>query len=128
MGDAAGDQIKRLTKADREQVFAKFGGRCAYCGAELGRGWHADHVKPIIRASATRAYYAARHALDNIFPACAPCNRDKGGHDLEGWRRSFEAHLRSLNRLSIFRISKAHGVVVETGAPIQFYFERSPHV
>ena len=26
----------RLTKAEREQVRAMFGGRCAYCGCELG--------------------------------------------------------------------------------------------
>lgn len=27
----------------------KLGGRCAYCGCELGEKWHADHVKPVIR-------------------------------------------------------------------------------
>ena len=28
----------------------KFGGKCAYCGSELPeKGWHADHVEPILR-------------------------------------------------------------------------------
>lgn len=33
-------------------------------------------------------------------------------------------HLKSLNeRTSIYRLVKAHGLVVETGNPIVFYFE-----
>ena len=39
----------QLTKKQRELLFARFDGRCAYCGCELGRGWHADHVEPIGR-------------------------------------------------------------------------------
>ncbi len=38
-----------LTKKQRAELRMKFGGRCAYCGCELGEKWHADHVKPVIR-------------------------------------------------------------------------------
>ena len=39
----------RLKKAEREQVRMKYGGRCAYCGNDLGERWHADHFAPVIR-------------------------------------------------------------------------------
>jgi hypothetical protein len=34
---------------DRETVFNKFGGKCAYCGEELQKGWHVDEIEPVIR-------------------------------------------------------------------------------
>lgn len=40
----------KLTKKQREVVYAMFGGRCAYCGCELpAKEWHADHKEPILR-------------------------------------------------------------------------------
>lgn len=36
-------------KVDREKIFQKFGGKCAYCGCELQKGWHVDHVEAINR-------------------------------------------------------------------------------
>ncbi|KQC02082.1 HNH endonuclease [Pedobacter sp. Hv1] len=38
-----------MKKSDREFVFNKFGGKCAYCGNELLKGWHVDHKEPIGR-------------------------------------------------------------------------------
>jgi hypothetical protein len=39
-----------LTKKEhRQKVFEKYGGRCAYCGCELQKGWHVDEVEPCRR-------------------------------------------------------------------------------
>ena len=38
-----------LKKSEREIVFNKYSGRCAYCGCELGKGWHVDHIKAVVR-------------------------------------------------------------------------------
>ena len=38
-----------LSKAQRVELLAKYGGKCAYCGVPLGKGWHADHLEPIKR-------------------------------------------------------------------------------
>lgn len=38
-----------MTKADRQKVFDKYGGRCAYCGCELQKGWHVDEIEPVRR-------------------------------------------------------------------------------
>ena len=48
--DNSGRNFMNLTKIQRETLRMKFGGRCAYCGCELPeRGWHADHVEPVLR-------------------------------------------------------------------------------
>lgn len=38
-----------LKKNERLAVFNKYGGKCAYCGEPLVKGWHVDHIKPIRR-------------------------------------------------------------------------------
>ena len=122
---------EKLTKAQRGKVRAMFGGRCAYCGGELGSRWHADHVEPILRQAwlgkATLA--PENHRLDNIMPACAPCNISKSQMSLEGWRQWLTGHVQSLNRHhSIYRLAKSFGLVAETGRPVVFHFEANPRL
>ena len=38
-----------MKKADREKVFNKYDGKCAYCGEDLKKGWHVDEVEPVVR-------------------------------------------------------------------------------
>lgn len=38
-----------MNKSDRLKIFNKFGGRCAYCGCELQKGWHVDELMPCKR-------------------------------------------------------------------------------
>lgn len=38
-----------MKKDIRQKVYDKFGGKCAYCGCELQKGWHIDHAEPIGR-------------------------------------------------------------------------------
>lgn len=90
LGDA-GTEEWRGTKAQRAALHDKFGGRCAYCGGELGKRWHADHREPVIRVKPDRwngldseiMIKPHRNAVANMMPACAPCNLHKGGYPLE---------------------------------------------
>jgi hypothetical protein len=34
---------------DRQVIFDKYNGRCAYCGCELEKGWHVDELLPVRR-------------------------------------------------------------------------------
>lgn len=115
----------RLTKKQRIELHAKFAGRCAYCGCELGDRWHADHFEPVIRLRDERvSENPANHAVGNMMPACAPCNISKGRQTLEGWRQWLAGHINSLNSYTpIYRIAKAYGLIVETGKPVVFHFE-----
>jgi len=38
-----------MKKADREIVFNKYDGKCAYCGDQLVKGWHVDEIEPCVR-------------------------------------------------------------------------------
>lgn len=42
-----------MKKADRQKIFDKYGGKCAYCGCDLQKGWCVDHVKPVGRLTKT---------------------------------------------------------------------------
>lgn len=38
-----------MNKKNRQIIFDKYGGKCAYCGCELQKGWHVDHADPVHR-------------------------------------------------------------------------------
>jgi 5-methylcytosine-specific restriction endonuclease McrA len=62
----------------RADIFAAYGGSCAYCGDPAE---HLDHVKAISRGGADAAH--------NLLPACAPCNLSKGAKSLAEWAATF---------------------------------------
>lgn len=126
----------RNTKAQREALRAMFDGRCAYCGGELGKSMHADHVEPVGHKTRDewlqplpkeqRGFWKPeRNTVANMMPACAPCNLHKGGYSLEGWRKYL---LRSAEivrkQTSTFRAGERFGVIAVSDAPIVFHFER----
>lgn len=138
-----------MTKADRQKVFNKYGGKCAYCGCELEKGWHLDHVEPVCRIyedelvtktkknHAGEEYsfkehvtkykgmaYAHLDTVENALPSCASCNINKHGDSIEGFRSSIKGYLNSLNlRMVQYKMVKKYGLVKETGIDVMFYFE-----
>lgn len=124
-----------LRKSQREALFQKYGGRCAYCGEPLGARWHADHIEPLIRNDwFKRAGFAVPHrapdyphrdTLMNMNPACPPCNLDKHNLSLETWRGLIERSNEVLARdVSTFRRAVRYGLVQLNSQPVLFYFER----
>src|SRR5262245_10155730 len=60
-------------------VFIKTDGRCWYCGVPLDFDtFHSDHVVAASRGGPS--------TLDNLVPACHPCNSAKHNRDLEEFR------------------------------------------
>lgn len=114
----------------------KFAGRCAYCGEQLGERWHADHLLPVVRDCKwvwgkgfvpTGELLRPQHdTIDNMMPACPPCNIDKGSNSLEWWRKKLQDATAVLARNNpTYRHARRFGLVAETGASIRFYFERN---
>lgn len=67
---------KRAIKFSRENVFARDGGRCQYCGNKVSRPEATyDHVVPRAQGGQTN--------WTNIVIACVPCNQHKGGRTPE---------------------------------------------
>lgn len=137
-----------LTPKQREKLFQMFGGSCAYCGVPLVKGWHADHVEPIMREwwkkpivqraevidghirvwdepQKVGCLYPERDVLENLFPSCRACNIDKGGCSLEIWRQSLEQRVEACRRNdSAFRHAERFGRVVIVTVPLIFHFEK----
>jgi 5-methylcytosine-specific restriction endonuclease McrA len=123
-----------LTKAQREVIKNKYGGRCAYCGCELPERWHVDHMEPVerkLKYDANKGYVATGELrrpendnFDNLMPACPPCNIDKHALPLYIWRRYIQDSAITLTRdNSTYRRAKRFGIVTETGNIIKFFFE-----
>lgn len=123
----------KLTKTQRATLREMFGGVCAYCGQPLGDRWHADHKEPIMRGYEEKtpdnphgAWHAHRDTLDNLMPACAPCNLDKASYSLEYWRTKLEGSAASLARYSsTYRHAFRFGLVKPVADRVTFHFERS---
>jgi len=123
----------RGTKAQRAALRDKFGGRCAYCGGELGKVMHADHMAPVIRVQpspwneleAVKLLKPERNTVGNMMPACAPCNIHKGGYSLEQWRTYIQRSAEIVRKqTSTFRAGERFGVIAVNPAPVVFFFER----
>jgi HNH endonuclease len=116
-----------ITKANREHVRMRFGGFCAYCGDKLDARWHADHLKPIRREWHKPGAGMERpenHTLENLMPACPPCNLDKHAMTLEEWRGKLQGAPGVLSRNhATYRHALRFGLVAETGNVVRFHFE-----
>ena len=124
----------KLNKLQREALRGMFDGRCAYCGSTLGERWHADHVERVMKWAETNGrrrlvctgevHPPARDTVENLMPACAPCNIDKHAMTLEDWRGKLQRSAEVLARNQpTYRHAVRFGLVQETGAAVVFYFE-----
>ncbi|MCU6669944.1 HNH endonuclease [Enterobacteriaceae bacterium H4N4] len=130
-----------LTKKQRAELRMKFDGRCAYCGRELPeKGWHADHVEAVFRkwefgerrSDGTRRTVATgehfrpeNDAIENMFPACAPCNLFKATFTIELFRQEITAQADRARSYSVnFRTAERFGLVEVVKKPVVFWFEQ----
>lgn len=120
----------------RQAIWDKSGGHCWYCGCLLPeKGWHADHVEPIERKlqyrvgrglfTTNECHRTDRDNEDNLVPACASCNVQKGSLSVEQFRDKIEQFVRSLNAYHTqYAVAKRYGLLEETGNRVTFWFEK----
>jgi len=114
-----------LTKKQRAELRMKFGGRCAYCGCELPeKGWHADHVKPVIRFNG-QMLHQEHDEISNLVPACHPCNLHKHCSSLEDYRRIIDDGRREFLRSGKGKALVRMGLVEMKPDPVLFWFEHT---
>lgn len=128
----------KLNKKQRAELREKFGGLCAYCGCALPERWHADHFEParrdlafkhgadgVTRLTSVGSGRPETNVIENMMPACPPCNLSKHSMSLEVWRGWIAGHVNSLNSYQpIYRLAKSYGLIAETGADVVFHFEK----
>lgn len=104
-------------KIDRAKIWAKYNGRCAYCGCEIFlKDMQVDHIKPK-RSGGTDDEV-------NLNPSCRLCNHYKRANTLEEFRSwQLGGLLDRLRKIYIFRVAERYGIVSVNGFTNQFYFE-----
>jgi len=113
-----------LTKKQRRQVFEKSGGKCWYCGCDLPeKGWHADHCNAVYRQG-DEMCKPHNDVIENIVPACAPCNLFKSVFSVDKFRREVEMQIDRARKTSVnFRTAERFGLIKAEPAPVVFWFE-----
>lgn len=131
----------RLTKVQREDLKQKFGGKCSYCGIELGNRWQADHLEPVereviwykceksrtLKSKSGDMRKPEHDHLDNMMPSCVKCNNDKSSESLENWRKIIKQRIKTLNtdpKYASYQKAKRYGLVIETDIEVVFFFEK----
>ncbi|MDQ8951966.1 HNH endonuclease [Acinetobacter rudis] len=125
----------KLSKIQRAELKQKFNGHCAYCGELLGDKWHADHIEAVKREleyvgggvlrTTSEMLRPHNDTLENLNPACVPCNTNKSSMSLESWRHMLghyrdvqllrdSTHARHLHRFGLIEIKPN---------PVVFFFE-----
>lgn len=109
----------------RDIILGKSGGHCWYCGDDLkNKKWHADHFYPVKRVDG-KMTRPERDVIENLVPACVPCNLMKSDGDIYYLRWLVTNFIKRLNKdISIYRNAKRYGLVTECNSELYFYFEK----
>lgn len=114
----------------RELVRLKYGNKCAYCGCELGKVFHVDHIEAYWHSMTENQCERAGikkgvDSIENYNPACPRCNRWKSTFDIETFRKEISEQLNRLYRYNNnYRMAFDYGMITENREPIKFYFEK----
>lgn len=105
-------------KIDREAVYKKYGGKCAYCGRDLDlKKMQVDHIVPV-RDGGT-------NERDNLNPSCRICNHYKRGDSLEFFRQwKLGKIIDRLSKIYIFRVAVQYGMIETKEWDKKFYYEK----
>lgn len=115
---------RNLTKEQRQQIYDKYNGHCAYCGCELEyKDMQVDHLIPLNDWNNSHTDEELWH-MNNLMPSCRLCNHYKRSYTLEHFREAIEKIPFKLNRDNyIYRVGLKYGMVSANEHSIKFYFE-----
>lgn len=109
---------RRLSKAERQMIYDKMGGYCAYCGTPIAlKAMQADHIVPLKKGGVDE--------VRNMLPACRSCNHYKSTLTVEQFRVCIERWPVILERDSVtYRNAVRFGQVMPTPRRVVFFFEQ----
>ena len=120
-------QRRKLTKEERQTIYDKTGGHCAYCGKEISLGaMQVDHMIPIDMYDAYKTIGQDLNDMENLLPACRSCNHYKHTLTVEKFRDLIQRGPEILARDSVaYRTAVRFGTVKPNPKRVVFYFERA---
>lgn len=106
-------------RINRNAIYAKYQGRCAYCGREIAiSDMQVDHIIP--KANGGTDDY------DNLMPSCRTCNHYKRAESLETFRKWISTiPCKLAEREYIYKVGMAYGFYDGEQKTVRFYFEGS---
>ena len=116
-----------MKKRVREAAFKKTDGYCYLCGDEITiDNCHIDHKVPLMRNYGLSKKETERlNHIDNLFPACRPCNLLKATFSIEDFRHQLSMQVKRGRKQSInFRTAERFKLITINQNPIKFWFRR----
>ena len=106
-------------KIDRQKVYDKYNGHCAYCGKPISiKDMQVDHILP--------KRNGGTDDIDNLNPSCRLCNHYKRAADTETFRNVLLGELiKKLMKIYIFRVALDYGIISINGWDKKFYYEKT---
>lgn len=106
-----------MNQRQREQVYHKFGGRCAYCGQRIQyKNMQVDHFTPVCNRG--------NGDVSNLMPSCRRCNHYKRGHSPEYFRHMMVTLHTRIEEYYINKVGLDFGIVTIKPFDGVFYFEK----
>ena len=121
-------------KQQRELIYKKCGGRCAFCGSPLQKGWHISPIEqPHTVVGADGKLKKVNEEIENKLPSCSACGLSRIQHSNSRGIMSVESFKKSLNfgfKVMLkqdphYKKAIRYGLIKETNKPITFYFEQT---
>ena len=106
-------------KIDRQKVYEKYNGHCAYCGKPITiKDMQVDHI--------LSKRNGGTDDIDNLNPSCRMCNHYKRAADIETLRNCLLGGLiKRLMKIYIFRVALDYRMITINGWDKKFYFEKT---
>ena len=103
---------------DRQEVFNKYNGHCAYCGKEIAyKDMQIDHMIP--------QRNGGTDDIENLMPSCRTCNHYKRAESLENFRKAISTIPKKLGeREYIYKVGIAYGFFDAEPREVKFFFEK----
>lgn len=107
-----------MMKVDRQKVYDKYNGHCAYCGKAISiKDMQVDHILP--------QRNGGTDDIDNLNPSCRLCNHYKRAYSIESFRDfALGGLIDRLMKIYIFRVALSYGMITINGWDKKFYFEQ----
>ena len=106
-----------VSKKQREQVYKKYNGRCAYCGQKIEyKEMQIDHIKA--------KYIGGKDEKTNYMPSCRACNFYKATFGIEEFRKRIKDIPRQLKKMFIYKLALKYKIIKERKYNVNFEFER----